>query len=304
MFADTLKAEGNYKAAEKLYLQVLQTDSTYAFAAYQLACNYELWGRHEDAVRLFERSIDLGYYDFPTVLSDDELGEIRRQPEFPSSLKTLLKRYRATVKPGTPIAVRPESEMPDGGYPVMLLLHGKGDSHLAWLDNARRWADMGFLAVAVPGSVPLGDRRYSWTIESTVPTHQDLQAIVRSDLLKPLIDRSRVFLLGFSLGAMHGMVLVMDHPESYRGVVALSPGGLRVDRLVRPAFSDSIMGRVMLIYGSREVHSQLVGGMSIACRKAGWKFRARSHPGGHHFPENWGEMVQKIPRFLLEEQAE
>ena len=301
MFADSLKSNGNYAGAEKLYLEVLRTDPTYAFAAYQLACNYELWGKHDDAVRCFEQALELDFYDFPTALSDDELGKIRKRPEFPRQLRILLDRYRNEVTPGTPLAVRPESEMPEAGYPVMLLLHGKGDSHLAWVENAQRWADMGFLAVAVPGSVPSGDGRYSWMMETTTATHRELQAIVTSELLEPLIDHSRVFLLGFSLGAMHGMVLVMDYPEEYRGVVAISPGGLLVNRLVRPEFSDSISGRVMLVYGTQEVHGQLVSVTSVACRNAGWKFRARSHPGGHHFPDSWDEMVLKIPAFLLEE---
>ena len=60
-------------------------------------------------------------------------------------------------------------------------------------------------------------------MDSIEPTDQDLQSIIASPLLDGLINREQVFLLGFSQGALHAMLLTAEHPDLYAGVVGLSP---------------------------------------------------------------------------------
>ena len=147
--ADQLKAFEEFSEAESYYQSAMQADPTWAYPPYQLACNYELWNRHEQATPQFARAMELGFDDFPTALTDDELGRIREGASFTASLHEIRERYIASAdtRVGVPIAVRPHGDMPVNGWPVMLLLHGYGDSNVSYLDNAEQWAELGFVAV-------------------------------------------------------------------------------------------------------------------------------------------------------------
>ena len=84
--ANSLKSSQRYREAEEYYQMAMDSDPTWEFPPYQLACNYELWNKSDQAIELFRKSIDLGFDDFPTAVSDDELGNIRELPEFVDTL--------------------------------------------------------------------------------------------------------------------------------------------------------------------------------------------------------------------------
>lgn len=301
--ADRLKSAEEFAEAEKAYREAMEADPTWAYPAYQLACNYELWNQHDRALTQYMVAVELGFDDFPTALSDNELGRIRDRPDFQSTLAVIRQRYldSSATRVGQPLAIRPRSTKPSAGWPVILLLHGFGDTNLSYLDFAVDWAELGFVAVAVPGSVPSRGGRYQWAMESTEPTHQDLQAIIKSPLFDDLVNRDRVFLLGFSQGALHAMLLTAEQPDLYAGVVALSPGGSLSTRLVPPSLNrNQRPARCVLIHGTQEPHGPLVPIWSQACQSAGWKFDSKTHPGGHHFPDDWDQMQPKIAKFLTD----
>ncbi len=300
--ADRLKSAGEYEQAERGYRIGMEADPTWPYAPYQLACNYELAGQHDKAAIEFARALELGFDDFPTAKNDDELGQLRASPEFPKQLVAIRKRYIETgnSRIGTPIGVRPEGEKPDGGWPIILLLHGYGDTNLNYLDSATAWMKLGFISVAVPASVPGADGRFIWNMDSIKPTQRDLQAILASPLLTDLVNRKKVFLLGFSQGALHAMLLTAEHPDQYAGVVGLSPGGSLVQQLINPPVRAGFKTRVMFIHGTEEPHGVLVDAWRRVCQPAGWKFVSQTHPGGHHFPTDWDTRRQAIARFLLD----
>ncbi len=301
--ADQLKASKKFADAEKAYQQAMTADPTWAYPAYQLACNYELWGQHDRAVTTYAHAMDLGFDDFPTALVDDELGQIRDGADFPKTLAAIRQRYleSSASRAGQPIAIRPSGEQPASGWPMMMMLHGYGDTNLNYLDFAQDWADLGFVAVAVPGSVPARSGHYQWAMESTEPTDQDLQAIMKSPLFDGLVNRDQVFLLGFSQGALHAMLLAAEQPDRYAGVVSLSPGGSLAGRLAPPPLNTTQRpGRCYFIHGEEEPHAPYVRIWSQACQDSGWKFASATHPGGHHFPEDWDAMQPKIAAFLKE----
>ena len=182
----------------------------------------------------------------------------------------------------------------------MLLLHGYGDSNLSYLDLAREWSKLGFLAVAVPGSVPASNGRFLWSMESTEQTPHDWQAIVKSPLLDGVANCEKVFLLGFSQGALHAMLLTAENPNAYAGVVGLSPGGSLAKQFVAPQLNRSgRTARCVFIHGEQESHVPFVRIWSKACKDAGWKFDSMTHPGAHHFPEDWDTIRPGIAAFLI-----
>ena len=299
--ADRLKADENFEEAEKHYYKAMEADPTWAYPPYQLACNYELWNQHERAVPQFTKAVELGFDDFPTALIDDELGQIRQGSGFGATLLEIRQRYLASreTRVGQPIAFRPRGAQPPDGWPALLLLHGYCDTNLSYLDNAKRWAELGFVSVVVPGSVPASDGRYMWAVDSTDPTHHDLQEIVASPLLDGVVNRKRVFLLGFSQGALHAMLLTAEHPDVYAGVVGLSPGGPMAERLAAPPVNRSGRpARCVFIHAEQEPHGPYVRIWSDACKAAGWKFHGRTHPGSHGFPEDWDVIRPEVAAFL------
>lgn len=300
--ADRIKASGAYAKAELSYEKAISLDPTWGYPPYQLACNYELSGQHQKAIPQFAKALELGFDDFPTALNDDELGKLRDDPKFPSQLALIRKRYIASSESrvGQPIGVRPQGDKPDGGWPVMLLLHGYGDTNISYLDFAEEWAKLGFVAVAVPGSVPGSGGRFIWNMDSIEPTQRDLQQIMASPLLEDLVNVQKVFLLGFSQGAMHAMLLTVDHPDQYAGVVGLSPGGSMVEKLINPDIRAGTKNRVMFIHGTEEPHAVLVDAWRRICTPAGWKFASQTHPGGHHFPRDWDTRRKQVATFLLD----
>lgn len=299
--ADGLKATQQYSDAAGGYSKAIATDPTWPYPVYQAACNFELWGQHELAVAEFKKALELGFSDFPTMLGDGELGQIRERPEFPSQLRKVRDLYltQASKLVGQPIAVRPRESQPPTGWPVMLLLHGYGDTNLSYLGQAVQWAGQGYLTVAVPGSVPAGDGHYQWSHQSTAATQEDLQAILNSPILKGVADPGQVYLLGFSQGALHGLMLTAENPQQYAGVVALSPGGSFADRLATPHLNRSQRtAKIYFIHGDTEPHAPFVKIWEQACKDAQWRFHGGTHPGGHHFPLNWDDLLPEVARFL------
>ena len=299
--ADRLKSMQKYEEAEAAYLRAMKIDTKWAYPPYQLACNYELWNKHDKAVPVFKKAIELGFSDFPTALSDDELGELRDAKDFNKTLAEIRKRYIQSGKKdvGTPIAVKPKGKKPDEGWPVMLMLHGYGDSNVNYVRLAESWAALGFVSVAVPGSVPGNDGRYMWDMKSTAPTLKDLRAIMKSELLADIVNKDQVFLLGFSQGALHSLLLTADHPDEFAGVVALSPGGSISQQMFVPKISKGRAARLVFIYGDQERHAPIAKRWKDACAKANWKFMSSTHPGGHHFPQDWEQQRAEIAKFLL-----
>lgn len=300
--ADRLKSLKQYEKAEAAYFKAMEADPAWAYPPYQLACNYELWDKHEKAVPVFAKAIELGFSDFPTALGDDELGELRKATDFNKTLMTIRERYIASGKKnvGVPIAVRPAGKQPEGGWPIILMLHGYGDSNANYVNLARAWASLGFVAVAVPGSTPGEDGRYMWNMESTDPTLKDLRTIMQSKLLEGIVNKDKVFLFGFSQGALHSLLLTAEHRDEFAGVVALSPGGSISEQMIEPKIANGRTGRLVFIYGSQEPHEWIAKKWKKACAESKWKFMSNSHVGGHHFPRDWPEQRPKIAKFLLE----
>lgn len=299
--ADRLKSAKQYEQAESTYQLAMTADPTWGYPPYQLACNYELWDKHDKAIPEFKKAIKLGFADFPTALADDELGKLRDADDFKKTLATIRERYikNSAEKIGSPVAFKPAGKQPKDGWPLILMLHGYGDSNLNYLDLARAWAKLGFVAVAVPGSVPNQTGGFIWALDSTDQTLSDLRAIAKSDLISSTTNPREVFLLGFSQGALHSILIAAQHRDEYQGVVALSPGGSLAQQIITPKISDGRMGKLVFIHGSQEPHAPIAKRWEKACSAKRWKFMSSVHKGGHHFPSDWEQQRPKVAEFLL-----
>ncbi|HEV2861406.1 MAG TPA: alpha/beta fold hydrolase [Pyrinomonadaceae bacterium] len=148
----------------------------------------------------------------------------------------------------------------DGGQtppPLLLLLHGVG-SNEADLFGLAPYLDQRFLVVSARAPVALEYGGYGWFRIDFTPRgmEADIEQAKRSlEMLPGFIDglidaygadAGRVYLAGFSQGAMMSLALLLTRPEKLAGVVAMSG---RVPRQVLELEPDraALTGKPVLV---------------------------------------------------------
>lgn len=141
---------------------------------------------------------------------------------------------------GTSLAVKAEKPkhfliLPakgDGPFPVALWLHGyRGYSPEGYMPGATKEAmqqhadSLGAAIIGFPGTTDLGDDTQQWS-EEPVADHAYIQWRLKELARTAKLDLTRVGLFGFSQGAMVAADLATHYPESYRGAILMSPGGI------------------------------------------------------------------------------
>lgn len=301
--ADETKSEGDYEKAAMTYGMAIKADSTNAMAIYQLACCQALWGKSDLAMKSFRRAIETGFDDYPTALTDSELGAVRETAEFPSQLRMIRQRYMqsSSTKVGTPLVTVPTGQPPARGWPVIFLLHGYGDTNESYVDLGEVWSEMGFVAVALPGSIPQSSGGFIWSVDSSEATHRQIQTAL--DALPPSakVDRQQVSTMGFSQGALHSFQVARNHPEKYRGVIAMSPGGSPIEFGtwdLRQSGSNNQHMNVWFTHGRQEPLAPVIKLLEEICDAKGWQRRTTLHSEGHTFPENISELLPQMAAFV------
>ncbi len=156
------------------------------------------------------------------------------------------------------IASRAPSERP----PLLVLLHGIGTDEEDLLPVAQ-FFDPRFLVVSARApheAEPMGYRWYAIDWAATPPRGDAVEIVASRDLLARFVeeataaygtDPSRVFLFGFSQGAIMSLALLLARPDLVRGVVAHSG---RLARLPGPDPTPEALSRldVLLLHGAQD----------------------------------------------------
>lgn len=157
------------------------------------------------------------------------------------------------------VAPRAPSERP----PLLVLLHGIGASEDDLLPLAP-YLDPRFLVVAARAPHEAAPMGYGWyAIDWSVsPPRGDPAEITASrDLLARFVeeaiarygaDASRVFLLGFSQGAIMSVALLLARPDLVRGVVAHSGRLVRLPGQPEPTPAALSRAGVLVLHGARD----------------------------------------------------
>jgi phospholipase/carboxylesterase len=129
--------------------------------------------------------------------------------------------------------VREPVEKSPEGPPLLLLLHGLGSNEHD-LFSLTPFLDKRFFVVSVRAPLALFPGGYGWFQIDFTPQgtymHADqaeqsrllLVAFLDALLEKYEVDSERVYLAGFSQGAMMSLHVALTHPEKVAGVVAMS----------------------------------------------------------------------------------
>jgi len=141
--------------------------------------------------------------------------------------------------------------------PLLLLLHGVG-SNEEDLFTLAPYLDQRFLVVSARAPVALDYGGYGWFRIDFTPRGMaaDVEQAKRSLRVLPgfvdgLVelygaDARRVYLAGFSQGAMMSLALLLTRPEKLAGVVAMS-GRLPVQALEREPDREALNGKPVLV---------------------------------------------------------
>src|SRR5881409_1162544 len=120
-----------------------------------------------------------------------------------------------------------------GPPPLLLLLHGVG-SHEGDLIGLAPYLDGRFYIVSARAPIQLGPGMYGWyhvTLDPQVPVIDPAEAergritllqFIDETIQAYSTDRHRVYLLGFSQGAIMSLSLALTRPEKLAGVAAMS----------------------------------------------------------------------------------
>jgi predicted esterase len=300
--ADLLKPIGRYEDAAANYLAALKLDPKHVLARYQLACNLALWGHRRLAISTLQQLIDNGFWGYEMMREDDDLESIQKSPEFKVMLAKVNERYpaEAAKRAGKWHIALPDGNPPAKGWLVVMFLHGMGDHAGAYIPNAEAAAENGFAGIAVSGPVVQWENRHAWPSEDFETTHEHLQKVLGNYRDRNVLDTSRVFLVGFSQGAVHAAGLLASHPNLYSGAIVLSPGG-------PPGVPKKLNGKssprpMCVIHGEKELLGNVMEARACASvwKNAGWPLLEEKHSGTHHFPSDWDERFPRLLKWLAQ----
>jgi predicted esterase len=300
-YAGQLKRRGLYEKAAIFYLFALKTGPKELVprASYQLAGNFAQWEQSKHALNYLQKAVDAGFWGYELMREDEELKSLRDNAVYQKLLAEVQRRYEseASKHAGGSLLRKPEGMPPVKGWPVLVLLHGYGSNKENMQDAAALAAKLGYAGLAVSGPVVLGEGSYRWSSDGVNTTHQYLVSVLNEHKDQGL-DRERVYVAGFSQGALHAVLLTASKPESYAGALAISPGGLlrMPDKVTdagkaRPLF---LLGGTKEPAGNVELRSE--------CEKlwqaAKWPVKIDTHDGGHQIPPDWQKRVTEALKWL------
>jgi phospholipase/carboxylesterase len=153
--------------------------------------------------------------------------------------------------------VREPSEKSEGSAPLLVMLHGVG-SNEADLFGLAPYLDRRLLMASARAPVVLGPGSFGWFNIELTPLGMvaDMEQAKRSLQLLPTFvdeliethgaDARRVYLLGFSQGAMMSLALALTEPERIAGAVIMS-GRFPAQVFERELDKEAVRGKPFIV---------------------------------------------------------
>jgi predicted esterase len=278
---------------------------------YNLACYLALSGERDQALAELGTTIDKGFADADQLRSDTDLVSLRTDARFAGLVERArrLNQERAAKLAATPPA-KTIFELPtpaaDGAtFPLVIALHGVGGNPEQMATPLRAWArKSGFALLAVSGSHPTNERGdgFGWAVPADVDRVHRILGEVEEQ--QP-IDRSRVYVVGFSQGGVMSFPIAFRDPGRFAGVIvmsgALQPETVREDLIAAaapklPVFLTHGEQDPIVVYAKgKETQERL--------RAAHFAVELYSFTGAHRFPPDHEQVLTRAIAWIDEQRA-
>jgi predicted esterase len=258
-------------------------------------------GRGAAALDPLERALAAGCrYKRDWLLEDRALAPLRELPGFADLVARSDRAYReaaAAAKPHLTFAM--PDRLPDAfGYPTLMVLHGNNSNAMDTMPLWGPMADHGWV-VAVPQSdeVGMSPDAYTWNDHEHVAQQLDLQ-FERIDRATQ-IDRSRIVLAGFSMGATQALNLALKKRFTVRGVIAVAAWMPQIE-----GFTSLVEGgagkmlRFYVLVGEKDASRDGARAFVDLLQKHKIRAQLDERPGiGHEYPEDMEATLTKALEF-------
>jgi predicted esterase len=302
-FSDSYR-QGDWTRAIDLGLELVQLMPDHPVMQYNLACIYALNGNRHEALHWLGRAAASGFLQLSHLDADSDLDSVRDLPGYDGVRQAIVENHRRrrnkilkAAQSSPPLIVAPQGHDPKSPSPLVIALHGYGDSGEHYPNVWGAAAGKLGAILAVPfGARVVGDGRAWGDLDETETIVMLTLDQVKKDFE---IDPERIVLTGFSQGGFMAMALGTRHPDVFSGVIPMAGG--YIPDIDQPPTADGGEPAFYFMVGSRDKAISQVRRAAADYSEAGYAVKLRVVAGtGHSFPRDTDRELGKALRFVLE----
>lgn len=296
-FGSYCRARGDFSRAAVVYLMALRGKPNDPRLEFELASVFAAWDQVDLGMEYLKKAAEHGYWGYRVIAEDTDVDPLKKHAAFPAALakiKASFDREAPKVELGMTVCA-PVGEAPSAGWPVVVFLHGWGARRQDFDDEAKFVSTLGYVGVTIDANEPMGPGAFTWGREAVERTHKRISELPKQ--FKVRVDPKRVYVQGFSQGAMYAVRLLADYPASYAGAICNSPGSpwLIPKKLANPQQT----GGVYITFGDQDSG---VGTWAASIEKL-WNDSRRPvqvlrFSGGHQLPPDDESMFKTALEYL------
>jgi len=235
---------GNYNLAIRYYLACLTRNIDDEITIYNVACCYALLGEVELATLYLQRAVIAGYHDVAFMRGDPDFDGIREDPVFIGTLQRISQvlmenpeysgdEYLFYAEAAFRCLLHfPDDYDPSREYPLLIGLHGFGDSPESFIRVWNYFDEPDFIYACPRGPYPFTENNvtaFSWfrPWEEGLDIHE--LDMLSTEYVMTLVDDLRekylisdVYLMGFSQGCALTWMTGLTHPDAFAGLIGLA----------------------------------------------------------------------------------
>ena len=303
-FGDAYR-KGEWDRAVELGLELERLVPNSSREQYNLACVMARNGEVDAALSWLGKAASNGFCRISLLDADSDLDAVRDLPGYQdvhNMVSENTKRRRDLVYRNAaatpPLTVLPKDSAEDELRPLIIALHGFGDTATNY---PRAWGpvaeDIGAILVVPHGPRLVGNGRGWGNVDEAEAV---LEATIEYARKRFEVDWDRVVLTGFSQGGFMAMALAGRHPDVFIGVIPMAGG--YIPEIDAPAPADDGAPRYYFMVGSRDRGVDQVRLAAADFEAAGYEVDLRVLGGtGHSFPRRTTTELRRALRFVLGE---